>query len=224
MKIVSQESLNKKIHDPIQVEMMVKENQKLKALNEACTQMLKRKEDWKKNYQSLSRDNQKLRKELERWQTRTSPVELALRYDWLRPTCIQRTLTKGFVERELGEYLWYQLELIEPGLRFCGEQVQCGNGYVDFVAEDRYYKHVLIELKVVEDDPRLLDQVARYPKAYSRLYGIDMDDIRMIVIAPSYGKYFRQELQKLGVTVYQYNLNSNDVGSRQIITPSFHFR
>ena len=197
-------SADKGIPLHVRFEALQKEHRELKAFNEVCVQTLRRQGDWKKHYQDLSKDHRELRKELERWQKRTSPVELALRHDWARPTVYLRNLAQGFTERELGEYLWYQLEIVEPGLRFCGEQVQCGNGTVDLVAEDRYSKHVLTELKVVEDDRRLLDQVVRYPKSYSEQYGVSLDDIRMVVIAPSYGNLFRQELLKVGVTLYKY--------------------
>lgn len=196
---------------PLQVryDILQKEFERLKTFNEICLQTLSRQGDWKKHYQELSKDNRELRKELERWQRRTSPMELSLRHAWARPTVYRKNLVQCFTEKELGEYLWYQLEIIEPGLRFCGEQVLCGNGFIDLAAEDRCSKHVLIELKVVEDDSRLLGQVARYTKAYSERYGVCLDDVRMIVIAPSYGNLYHNELITRGVTLYKYEYKSS---------------
>lgn len=195
---------NTKIPLHVRFEALQKKHRELEAFNEVCVQTLRQQGDWKKHYQDLSKDNRELRKELERWQKRSSPVELALRHNWVRPNVYLRNLAQGFTERELVEYLWYQLEIVEPGLRFCGEQVQCGNGIIDLVAEDMYGKHVLTELKVVGDDHRLLAQVVRYPKAYSERYGVSLNDIRIVVIAPSYGNLFRQELLKVGVTLFKY--------------------
>lgn len=188
----------------VRFEALQKAYQELKVFNEVCIETIRRQGDWKKHYQDLSKDHQELRKELERWQKRSSPVELALRHNWARPTVYLRNLEHGFTERELEEYLWYQLEIVEPGLRFCGEQVKCGNGIIDLVAEDRYNKHVLMELKVIEDDLRLLDQIERYPKVYSEQYDVSLDDIRMVVIAPNYSKLFQQEMLTKGITVFKY--------------------
>lgn len=198
------ESTSKEISLSVKFTALQKEHLELKVFNEVCIEALKRQGDWKKHYQELSRDHRELRRELERWQKRTCPTELSLRHNWVRPTVFLRNLEKGFTEHELGNFLWYQLELVEPGLRFCGEQVHCGNGFVDIVAEDRYNKHVLIELKVIEDDQRLWNQVVRYPKAYAETYDVKLDDVRMMVIAPSFGSFLRQELLKIGATIFKY--------------------
>lgn len=202
-------SHNNEIPLNIRLAALQKEYDELKLFNEICVDTLRRQGDWKKYYQDLSKDNRELRRELERWQKRISPVELAIRHGWARPTTYLRNLPLDFTERELEEYLWYQLEIVEPGLRFCGEEVSCGNGIIDLVAEDRYSKHVLIELKAVDDDRKLLDQVVRYPEAYSTKFSVSMEDIRMMAIAPNYNEIARQELLKVGVTLSKY-VNSAD--------------
>ena len=186
------------------IDTLAKQNMELQRLVQAYAERLRRQGDWKEHYQELSRQHQELRNELERWQKRVSLVELALRHHWGRPTQQRVVLESGFSEQELEEHIWYQLERIEPGLRFCGHQVVCSNCIIDIVAEDKLGKHVLVELKVVQDDPRLVGQVARYPKAYADRFDVCTEDIRVVVIAPGYGCTLRRKLEGLGVTMYRY--------------------
>ncbi len=118
-------------------------------------------------------------------------------------------------ERELEEYLINHIESIETGMIFIDNQVPHidsngdKRGSIDILAKDINNKTCLIELKVVDNDTKLIYQCTAYPSNYK--------DCRMIIIAPGYSNTILTELNKLKyVEKYIYSIDGIDINTLKI--------
>ncbi len=69
-------------------------------------------------------------------------------------------------------------ELIEKGLRYEGSEVDVGAGRIDAVFRDRNGNPLLIEIEIEVTD-KAIGQVTKFLPAYSRLYNVKEEQIRL---------------------------------------------
>lgn len=107
-------------------------------------------------------------------------------------------------EEQLEEFLQYNIEKIEKGLKFKARQYPIKNGVIDLLAVDKNNNDVIIELKVAQDE-RLIWQAIYYPMAYKE--ETKKKNIRMITLCPSYEEYILKPLKSLkDVEIMKYDL------------------
>lgn len=104
-------------------------------------------------------------------------------------------------EFQLEEYLINNLYLIEKGLIFIKNQYSIERGVIDILAKDKNNNDCIIELKVDNDDKRIIYQCAYYPTQ------INNGNCRMITVAPDYSTRIKSALQNLKyVEMFKYNI------------------
>ncbi|WCK56950.1 endonuclease NucS (plasmid) [Aneurinibacillus sp. Ricciae_BoGa-3] len=103
--------------------------------------------------------------------------------------------TETITESELEKYLIKHLDVIEEGLTYVGRQYTIQNGRIDILARDKEKQYVIIELKVTEDK-ELLWQSIYYPIQFKTEHQVD--NVRMITVAPMYPLHILLPLQKIG--------------------------
>lgn len=62
---------------------------------------------------------------------------------------------------------------------------------IDILSKDHSGKLCIVELKVTNNDKRIINQCNRYPTYFK-------EDTRVITIAPSYDEYIDKQLKSLG--------------------------
>lgn len=97
---------------------------------------------------------------------------------------------KNFNEKKLENILIKNMELIEHGMEYIDNQYEVTDGRVDIFSRDKDGVMCVIELKVVEDDEKLVFQSVYYPTQFN-------EKVRMITIAPGYTNKIRTSLQSL---------------------------
>ena len=90
--------------------------------------------------------------------------------------------TALITEKDLENYLKGHLYKIEEGLEFISSQEAIKDGVIDILAKDKNQTYVLIELKIVPDDSRVVWQSLYYPKEFK--IEKTLDNVRMIVVSP----------------------------------------
>lgn len=117
----------------------------------------------------------------------------------------------SFLEKDLELLLIQDLNIIENGMTLIKNQYEVRNGFIDILARDCHGKLCIIELKISKTDTKIIEQSVYYPTQFE-------EEVRMITIAPSYGKKITQSLKSLGyvemktytyenekVTMHNYN-------------------
>ena len=92
----------------------------------------------------------------------------------------ENTIVTKISELQLENYLIDNLHLIEDGLIFIKNQYQIERGVIDILAKDRDNNDCIIELKIDDDDKRIVWQCGYYPTQ------INDGKCRMITVAPNY--------------------------------------
>ena len=109
-------------------------------------------------------------------------------------------------ENQLEHYLINNLHLIENGMICISNQYEVPHGRIDILAKDKNGTLCIIELKIEEDDKRLIYQCAYYPTQFN-------EKVRMITIAPDYSKRIIDGLSSLEyVEKYKYDI---ELGTRK---------
>jgi hypothetical protein len=108
-----------------------------------------------------------------------------------------------FSEKVLENILILDLSVIEEGLTLIDNQFSVADGFIDILARDKNETLTIIELKVKDDDYRLVQQCVYYPTQFN-------EPTRMISIAPGYKPKLRTSLESLGfVELKQYQIIEN---------------
>lgn len=97
----------------------------------------------------------------------------------------------NILEKQLERQLIENIQIIEEGMIFIHNQYQIKDGIIDILCRDKHGKLCIIELKVVEDDEKLVFQCVYYPTQFK-------EKVRMITIAPNYNYKIQTALQSLG--------------------------
>lgn len=114
---------------------------------------------------------------------------------------------KVLSEKELEFYIMNNLEKIEPGLKLIQNQFQIKNAYIDILARDINNNHVIIELKIKQDE-RLLWQSIYYPMQFSKEHPNKKNKIRMITICPKYDSWLLEPLKTIkDIEIFSYDLS-----------------
>lgn len=111
---------------------------------------------------------------------------------------------KTFFEKELEQLLINNLDLIEPNMTLLGNQYKVQNGYIDILARDQNNTLCIIELKVVANDSKLIEQCVYYPTQFQ-------EPTRMIAIAPKYNDKIYTALSYLNVEIKQYKFENDNL-------------
>lgn len=126
---------------------------------------------------------------------------------------------QNLTESELQRYLSRNLYLLEDGLTLLGVEYPISDhGFLDIFAQDRDGKYVIVELKVKEDDKRVLWQAVYYKNELSkRLQEQDFcmgkkktdhgNDIRVCIVAPDFPDYILDPLRTVtNAECYRYTV------------------
>ena len=107
-------------------------------------------------------------------------------------------------EKDLENYLKYNLNKIEKGLKLIDFQYQLDDIYLDILAKDKNNNYVIIELKTKQDE-RLIWQAIYYPMKFKEKY--KSENIRMICISPKYEDFLLKPLKTIkGIELFEYSL------------------
>lgn len=107
-------------------------------------------------------------------------------------------------EKDLENYLVYNIELIEEGMEFIDRQVKVDGGIIDIIAKDKEDNICIIEVKI-DEDKSIIWQSIHYPSEMRKRW--KHKNIRMITIAPSYSEYIIKSLKSLRyVETKSYNI------------------
>lgn len=109
---------------------------------------------------------------------------------------------KYYLEKELELELIENLNVIEEGLTLINNQYPVEDGYIDILARDIKGILCIIELKVVDNDSKIVEQCVYYPSQFD-------EKVRMITIAPGYKNKLLYCLRNLGVEIKVYK-RAND--------------
>ena len=119
------------------------------------------------------------------------------------------TNVKSLTESQIRDYLYNNIELIEPGLKPIAKEYPTSEGRADIVAKDVDDNLVVIEIKI-ENDKRLIWQCMYYPDEIKKRIEADKY-VRMITIIPEYPDYLMGPLSKLGyVETFQYSIRASN--------------
>lgn len=106
-------------------------------------------------------------------------------------------------ERVLEKYLADHIELIEEGMTLIETQKRVASGVIDILARDSKGKLCIIELKVTNDDKKIVWQASYYPSEFN-------EDSRVITITPDYTEAIYKALKNVKNTELKYYfLNGN---------------
>lgn len=106
-------------------------------------------------------------------------------------------------ETVLQDYLFDHPELIEPGMVMTKRNMMIDNGEVDLLARDKNGTLCVIELKVVNDNKKIVWQSAYYQTTFK-------EKVRVITIAPGYSSSIMSALKKIeNVEMKIYSINDN---------------
>jgi Endonuclease NucS len=97
----------------------------------------------------------------------------------------------------LEQYLADHLELIEEGMTLIETQKRVSRGKIDILARDSIGKLCIIELKVTDDDKRIVWQASYYPSEFN-------EDCRLITITPDYSEAIYKALKNVKNTELKY--------------------
>lgn len=115
----------------------------------------------------------------------------------------------SITEKELEDYLINNLNLVEEGMTLVDNQYSTEFGRIDILAKDKNNKYCIIELKVKDDDKRLITQCLTYPLSFN--------NSRMITIAPEYRDFLLKPLLEIpNIEVYNYNIINKDLQTLEI--------
>lgn len=106
-------------------------------------------------------------------------------------------------EEDLEKYIADHLDLVEPGMTLIETQKGTGSGYIDILAKDINDKLCVFELKVVDNDQKIVWQAAHYQNAFD-------EPVRVITIAPNYTPNILKALKNIKNTeikIYNYDKN-----------------
>lgn len=109
---------------------------------------------------------------------------------------------KTIKEEDLEDFLYYNLELIEEGLKPIKRQFEIDEGKIDILAQDKNNNYVIVELKI-SNDKHLIWQSLYYPLSIKKQ--LKINSVRMITVCPSYPNYIKEPLSLLpGVEMFEY--------------------
>lgn len=97
-------------------------------------------------------------------------------------------------EKDLENYLKYNLDKIEDGLKLIQTQYQIDDIFLDILAKDKNNNYVIIELKINQDE-RLVWQSIYYPMKVKERFKVD--NVRMIDICPKYEEFLLKPLETI---------------------------
>lgn len=117
--------------------------------------------------------------------------------------CLKLLLDKNITEKNLEDYLIYHLDLIEEGLTFISRQFAVTGGFLDILTRDSTGNYVIIELKIVDDDARVLVQAQHYPEEIKHRF--HQKQVRFITVAPGYTPELTQLLHQAGAELFTYH-------------------
>jgi Holliday junction resolvase-like predicted endonuclease len=102
-------------------------------------------------------------------------------------------------ESDLEKMIIEDLSIIEDGMKLIKNQYWVPGGRIDILARDKNNILCIIELKIKEDDERIIAQCMYYPMQFK-------EKTRVISIAPCYSSMTATLLDKIGVEmkVYKY--------------------
>jgi Holliday junction resolvase-like predicted endonuclease len=115
-------------------------------------------------------------------------------------------------ESDLEKIIIEDLSVIEDGMKLIKNQYWVPGGRIDILARDKDNKLCIIELKIKDDDERIVAQCMYYSMQFK-------EKARVISIAPCYSSMITNLLDKIGVEmkVYKYingkltiNINKNN--------------
>lgn len=133
---------------------------------------------------------------------RTLEEKLGLELDFSRNS--ESNTTSYIRESVLEDFLVKNLSLIEAGLKFVSRQVDVPGGFIDILAKDINGMYCIIELKTSEDKS-IVWQSIHYPAEIKKKYNIN--DVRMITVAPKYSKHIYEALKSLGnIEIFDYEI------------------
>lgn len=110
-------------------------------------------------------------------------------------------------EKQLENFLKYNLNEIEDGLKLIDCQYPINFAFIDILAKDKEGNIVIIELKIT-DDERLPWQCIYYPKQYKKEH--PNENVRMISLCPGYSYYIKETLIDLNVEMLSYELDFDE--------------
>jgi DNA-binding MarR family transcriptional regulator len=105
-------------------------------------------------------------------------------------------------ESDLEKVIIKDLSIIEDGMTLVKNQYWVPGGRIDILARDKNNKLCIIELKIKEDDERIVAQCIYYPTQF-------YEDVRVITITPSYTSMLETALKKIGVELKVYKYLNN---------------
>jgi DNA-binding MarR family transcriptional regulator len=117
------------------------------------------------------------------------------------------SLTEQIRNKEalLQDYLKDNLNLIEEGLLLINTEHKLEDGRIDILAKDHTGKICIIELKVIDNDEKLVFQSVYYPTLFD-------EEVRMITVAPNYVNKIYDSLNSLKyVEMKQYEIINDNL-------------
>jgi RecB family endonuclease NucS len=109
----------------------------------------------------------------------------------------QETVTKALEihdEDEIKDYMEKHLEEIEKGLKVVKREHQTSEGPMDFLAKDKEGANVVIEVKMVADDPTVT-QLRRYMRSFKR--DAKTSKIKGMIVAKEFTKRCVDDVMEL---------------------------
>jgi Holliday junction resolvase-like predicted endonuclease len=111
-------------------------------------------------------------------------------------------------EKVLESLISNNLNQIESGLSLIKTQYEVNNGFIDILAKDKNGIITIIEVKIKNDDSKLVEQCIYYPTQFN-------EKTRIITIAPDYTNKLYTILNSLGyVEIKNYSIQNNNLEIR----------
>lgn len=109
------------------------------------------------------------------------------------------------LEKDLELELIKDLSIIEDGMKLIDNQFKVFAGYIDILAEDKNGLKCIIELKITDNDHKIVEQSIYYPLQFK-------EKTRMITITPGYSHKIESCLNALGyVEMKTYKISEGNI-------------